>query len=111
MVLPDYWGVWASRYPTRLASIAANLLIFGILLLVERHTIRKRNKGWPFDGFLFLGYAELYCLQRFFFEFWRADMLILFGPFTWNHLYCAAGIVWVSIAMTQGFRRNEGMAE
>ena len=110
MVLPDYWGVWASRYPTRIVSIAANLLICATLLLFERHATRRSRRGWPFDGFLFLAYVELYCLQRFFFEFWRADMLVLFGPFTWNHLYCAAGIVWATIAMVRGFRRSEATA-
>jgi len=111
MVLPDYSGVWASRYPTRIVSIAANVLIFLILVAFERYAVKRKSKGWPFEGFLFLAYAELYCLQRFLFEFWRADMLVLFGPFTWNHLYCAAGIVWASIAVVRGLRASGGTVD
>jgi phosphatidylglycerol:prolipoprotein diacylglycerol transferase len=94
MVLPDVHGVWARRYPTRLASMAANLLIVALLLTFERHTVRGRDRpaGWPFPGFLFLLYVELYCAQRFYFQFWRADMPQLLGPFTWTHLYCVIGI-------------------
>ena len=102
MVLPDIRGVWASRYPTRIASISANLLIFIILSVWERYAIRKKERGWPFNGFIFLVYVELYCLQRFFFEFWRADMPALFGPFTWNHLFSAVGVVAATIAMVRG---------
>lgn len=102
VVLPDIRGVWASRYPTRIASISANVLIFIILLVLERYAIRREEEGWPFDGFLFLVYVELYCLQRFFFEFWRANMPALFGPFTWNHLYSAVGVVVATTAIVRG---------
>jgi phosphatidylglycerol:prolipoprotein diacylglycerol transferase len=37
LVLPDVHGLWASRYPTQLASILANLLIFAVLVVVERY--------------------------------------------------------------------------
>lgn len=86
MILPDVRGVWASRYPTRIGSITANVLTCVILLVFERYVSRRKGEGWPFDGFLFLAYGELYCLQCFSFEFWRADMAVLFGPFIWNHL-------------------------
>lgn len=102
MVLPDIRGVWASRYPTRIASISANVLLFIILLALEHYVARIKGKGWPFDGFLFLVYVELYCLQRFFFEFWRANVQVLFGPFTWTHLYCAIGVVVATTAMVRG---------
>ena len=48
-------------------------------------------EGLP-DGFLYWLYVLLFCLQRFYFEFWRADPPQLFGPFTWNHLYCVIGV-------------------
>jgi len=111
MVLPDVDGLWARRYPTRIASMAANLLIMVVLLVFERWTakIRRGGRGWPFPGFLFLLYVELYAIQRFYFEFWRADMPSLFGPFTWTHLYCAAAIVIATGLMAHGLlRRRKG---
>jgi phosphatidylglycerol:prolipoprotein diacylglycerol transferase len=46
--LPDHDGAWMVRYPTQLLSAAANLLIFFIVLAVERHGIRQvgKNRGW-----------------------------------------------------------------
>jgi phosphatidylglycerol:prolipoprotein diacylglycerol transferase len=93
LVLPDANGLWASRYPTQLASILANLLIFSLLVAVEQYG-KKRKKGqtWPFDGFLFLLFVVLHCGQRFLFEFWRADSLSLVGPLSWTHMYCVVGV-------------------
>ncbi|MGD2159526.1 MAG: hypothetical protein PVG32_21795 [Anaerolineales bacterium] len=53
-----------------------------ILLLAGRDTAATNHlKGWRFDGLIFLLYGELFCLQRFIFEFWRANNPTLFGPF------------------------------
>jgi phosphatidylglycerol:prolipoprotein diacylglycerol transferase len=108
LVLPDNHGVWASRYPTRIVSVVANLLIFAVLVAFERIARNKAGKpaNWPFDGFLFLLYVQLYCWQRFFFEFWRANMPPLAGPLTWTHLYCAIGIGISSWLMLRGFRQR-----
>jgi phosphatidylglycerol:prolipoprotein diacylglycerol transferase len=108
LVLPDVNGVWARRYPTRIVSILANLLIFALLLAFERIARKKpgRPPDWPFAGFLFLLYVELYCLQRFYFEFWRANMPPLVGPLTWTHLYCAVGIGLSTWLMVRGFRQR-----
>lgn len=107
LVLPDSNGVWASRYPTRIASIVANMLIFALLLALERYAVKRQGEsaGWPFDGFLYFLYIELYCAQRFFFEFWRADMPQLIGPFTWTHLYCVIGIGLATWGIVRGLRR------
>ena len=108
LVLPDTEGVWVSRYPTQFADILANLLIAATILVFERHAQRKGRllQAWPFDGFLFLIYVWLYCLQRFFVEFWRDDWPVLFGPFTWTHLYCAIGFVLASVLFVVNMRRR-----
>lgn len=95
MYLPDVYGEWAWRYPTQLMALVANLLIFFTLLAVERYGRRRAAPGrtWPFDGFLFLLYVELYSLKRFGLEFLRADAKPVLGPFTVTHFLCAAIIV------------------
>jgi len=120
LVLPDEYGQWASRFPTQMASILANLLIFAALVALEQygkgrgtmtsrprpaaHPREKQGKGegWPFDGFLFLLFVVLHYGQRFLFEFWRADSSPLVGPLSWTHLYCVVG---VGLA-TWGIARN-----
>ena len=59
------------RHPTQLYEALANLVIFGILLLVRR---RK-----PFDGFVFLLYVALYSMVRFTDEFFRGDPAQMVG--------------------------------
>ncbi|MBN1814202.1 MAG: prolipoprotein diacylglyceryl transferase [Anaerolineae bacterium] len=109
MVLPDIHGVWASRYPTRIVSILANSVILILLLVFERYADRRRGDadGWPFGGFLFLLYVELYCIQRFFFEFWRADMPYLVAPFTWTHLYCVIAIALATWQIVRKLRLQQ----
>ncbi len=104
MVLPDINGVWLSRYPTRITSMIMNILIALILLGYERYTRRRLHKprGWPFPGFLFLLYLILYAVQRSVFEFWRADMPHLVGPFTWTHLY---SLLWLGFAAILLYRK------
>ena len=107
MVLPDAHGAWASRYPTQYVSIGANLLIAAAIVAFERYRIVTRGKDsdWPFPGFLFLTYVLLFCTERFYFEFWRADTRTLVDPLTWNHLFCAIGIAVALPLMIRGFRR------
>jgi len=106
LFLPDINGVWAYRYPTRIVSLIANLIIFALLLAFERYAARKHYPGWPFREFLFLLYVELYSLQRFYFEFWRGDMPHLVGPFTWTHLYCLIGIGLATRGILHRWRRK-----
>jgi len=121
MVLPDVNGWWASRYPTQLASILANLLIFVILVMVERYGKGRggqtplsqlggggggEGRTWLFDGFLFLLFVVLHYGQRFVFEFWRADAPLLVGPFAWTHLFCVLGVGFAMWGIARGLRRT-----
>jgi len=96
MTLPDHHGVWMARYPTQLMSIAANLLIFFIVLAVERYGMRRagRARGWPFDGFLILLYITLFSLKRFGLAFLRQSGEVpMVGPLSWMHINALGGLV------------------
>jgi phosphatidylglycerol:prolipoprotein diacylglycerol transferase len=120
MYLPDDNHVWQVRYPTQLLSAGVDLLIFIALLAVERYgNARLRastaspdppGRTWPFNGFLFLLYAALYCLKRFLIEFLRGDALPpLWGPLNLVQLLCA--IVFVTVAGVMAWRwRHSGVA-
>ena len=98
--LPDVHGTYAWRYPTQLVSIGMNLLLAVVLFGFESYAKRvRKEEGWPFRGFLFLLYVELYCLGRMYFEFWRDDMYPWLGPLTYTHLYCIAAIALASWAI------------
>jgi len=105
--LPDGSGVWAMRYPTQIMSGVANLLIFGLLLAVERYGQKRvgKDRTWPFNGFLFSLYAGLFCLERFSMEWLRADAVPLLGPFSWAHLATMGGMVAVLVVIARGLRR------
>ncbi len=94
--LPNTRGEYAMRYPAQHASIIANLVIAALLYSIERYISRKKKPGWMFDGFLFVLYAFLYSIQRFFLQFWRGDGLPLFGDFNWTHLY---SLIWFVAAI------------
>lgn len=107
MYLPSVNGEWAWRYPTQLMALVANLLIFATLLAVERYGKRRASPGhtWPFDGFLFLLYVELYSIKRFILEFLRADAEPVLGPFTVTHLLCGVIIVGTTLYLVKD-RKN-----
>lgn len=106
MWLPNSAGEWAMRYPTQIMSGVANLLIFGLLLATERYGQKRAGKerGWPFDGFLFLLYIGLFCVERFSMEWLRGDAIPLLGPLTWTHLATLAGFAAVVVLMARQFR-------
>lgn len=109
MLLPDMHGVWTRRYPSQMVDILVNLGLMGILFSVEwavPHRLRK-PAHWPFEGFLFWLYVVLFCTQRFYFEFWRADTPPLWGPFSWNHLYCVAGLALAGERLWHGCRDRQ----
>ena len=110
MVLPDLNRVWAARYPTQLLSAGVNLVIFFILVGWERYGIKKvgGNKGYPFDGFLFLLFLELYFVKRFLVQFLRNDNLPLIGPLSGTHLFFLVGIVSVFLVLLVRLLRNKG---
>jgi len=93
MYLRDIHGIWMVRYPTQLLSSVANLLIFLLLLGFERcrSPLLGKPDGWPFHGFIFLLYVDLYTLKRFSIEFLRGDSVPLIGPFSLAHLVCSLG--------------------
>jgi phosphatidylglycerol:prolipoprotein diacylglycerol transferase len=71
-VLPDIYGVTASRFATQAVGLAWALLLFIIFWL-----LRKR---WPFPGAAFLMYLLLYLGGQYFLEFSRGDEAIYLGP-------------------------------
>jgi phosphatidylglycerol:prolipoprotein diacylglycerol transferase len=71
-VLPDIYGVTASRFATQAVGLAWALLLFVIFWL-----LRKR---WPFPGAAFLVYLLLYFGGQFLLEFSRGDEAIYLGP-------------------------------
>lgn len=106
MWLPDAYGSYAWRYPTQLVSIGMNLLLAAMLFGFEAYATHvRKEEGWPFQGFLFLLYVELYCLGRMYFEFWRGDMYSWIDPLTYTHLYCIVGVLLASWAIWRGLRR------
>ena len=71
-VLPDLYGVQASRFATQALGLAFSLLLFLGFWLLRGH--------WPFAGASFLMYGLLYSAGQFFLEFTRGDEAIYVGP-------------------------------
>jgi phosphatidylglycerol:prolipoprotein diacylglycerol transferase len=71
-VLPDLYGVEASRFVTQAVGIAFALVLFLGLWLMRGH--------WPFSGAAFLMFNLLYFAGQFFLEFTRGDEAVYVGP-------------------------------
>lgn len=71
-VLPDLYGVEASRFATQAVGLGFSLMLFVVFWL-----LRGR---WPFPGTSFLMYGLLYFASQFFLEFTRGDEAIYLGP-------------------------------
>ena len=71
-VLPDIFGVDASRFVTQGVGLAFSLVLFAGIWLLRGH--------WPFAGASFLMYVLLYFSGQFFLEFTRGDEAIYLGP-------------------------------
>jgi phosphatidylglycerol:prolipoprotein diacylglycerol transferase len=71
-VLPDLYGVEASRFATQVVGLGYALLLFAGFWLLRRH--------WPFSGASFLMYVLLYFGGLFFLEFTRGDEALYLGP-------------------------------
>jgi prolipoprotein diacylglyceryltransferase len=72
MILPDLYGVEASRFATQIAGLAFALVLFISFWLLRGH--------WPFPGASFLMYVLLYFAGQFFLESTRGDEAIYLGP-------------------------------
>jgi phosphatidylglycerol:prolipoprotein diacylglycerol transferase len=71
-VLPDLFGVEASRFATQAVGLGISLVLFlGVWFMRRR---------WPFAGAGFLLYGLLYFAAQFFLEFTRGDEAIYVGP-------------------------------
>lgn len=107
--LPDENGLWTMRYPTQLMAAAANLLIFLILLTVERYGIRRvgEKRGWPCNGFLTLLGLFLYSLKRFGLAFLRqSGAFPIIGPFSWMHVNALIGMAVTAMLILWNLRRT-----
>jgi phosphatidylglycerol:prolipoprotein diacylglycerol transferase len=110
MYLPDVHGHWELRYPTQLLDAVANFLIFIILVVVERYGRRRKKPGqetlWPFDGFIFLLFVELFFLKRSLMSFMRQDAVAVIGPFSWMFIQAIIGILIASVLMIWNFSQS-----
>ena len=114
--LPDVNGTWLRRFPTQLLSSVANLAIFISLLAIERWTMSRVFErtgvrpglapGYPFEGFLFLLYLQLYTLKRTAIEFLRADAEAALGPITMAHIVAPALFFVATLLMVRGLRAS-----
>jgi phosphatidylglycerol:prolipoprotein diacylglycerol transferase len=71
-ILPDIYGVEASRFVTQAAGLAFSVVLFAGFWLLREH--------WPFAGASFLMYGLLYFGGQLFLEFTRGDEAIYLGP-------------------------------
>jgi phosphatidylglycerol:prolipoprotein diacylglycerol transferase len=71
-ILPDLYGIAASRFATQLTGVAFSLALFLGVWLLRGH--------WPFSGASFLMYLLLYFAGQFFLEFTRGDEALYWGP-------------------------------
>ena len=106
MELPGAHGVWAARYPAQLLSGAADLIIWGALLAVERRCARRSAPAdpLPFGGFLTLLGLQLYFAKRFAIEFLREERPLVLPPLTWAHALSALGFLVAFAVMVGGLR-------
>jgi len=78
-------------HPTQLYEAGAELIILGILLLLER-------RGRPFAGRTFWGYMFLYGITRFIIEFYRGDARGMVGDLSTSQ-FVSVILVPLSVAM------------
>ncbi|MGD9046500.1 MAG: prolipoprotein diacylglyceryl transferase [Anaerolineae bacterium] len=92
-ILPDIYGVEASRFATQVASLAFSVVLLAGFWLLRGH--------WPFAGASFLMYGLLYFSGQFFLEFTRGDEAIYLGPWRlaqWLDLaFALAAAAWLLI--------------
>jgi phosphatidylglycerol:prolipoprotein diacylglycerol transferase len=84
-VLPDLYGLVASRFATQAVGLAFALVLFAGFWLLRRR--------WPFSGTAFLMYLLFYFGGQFFLEFTRGDEAIYIGPWRLAQILDLAVIV------------------
>jgi hypothetical protein len=101
-ILPDIYGVDASRFVTQGVGLAFSLVLFAGFWLLRGH--------WPFAGASFLMYVLLYFSGQFFLEFTRGDEAIYLGPLRlaqWLNLaFALAAAVGLLLLWWQATRRS-----
>jgi len=75
-VLPDLYGVEASRFATQAVGAGFSLILLAVFWLLRRR--------WPFPGAAFLMLLLLYFTGVFFLEFTRGDEAIRIGVSGWR---------------------------
>jgi prolipoprotein diacylglyceryl transferase len=78
-ILPDLYGVEASRFATQAVGLVLSLVLFAGFWLLRGL--------WPFSGASFLMYVFLYFAGQFFLEIGRGDEAIYVGPWRLAQLF------------------------
>lgn len=86
------------RHPTQLYALGSSLIIFAILLLVEK---RK-----PFDGFIFWLYIGLYSTARFVIEIYRESQILAFGWLRTTQAGCIILLFLAGWMIYRGYRKR-----
>jgi len=108
--LPDITGVICERYPTQWLSAGANLLIFGILMVVDRRCGWTSRRASDNGGRLASLFVVLYAAQRLLLDSLRGDVQPVCGPLTATQLVAAAFLVLalaVLIHLRTAHRRHQ----
>jgi phosphatidylglycerol:prolipoprotein diacylglycerol transferase len=90
-LLPDLFGVEASRFATQAVG-----LIFSLVLFIGFWLLRGL---WPFPGASFLMYLLLYFAGQFFLGFSRGDEAIYLGPWRLAQLFDLALALLAALAL------------
>jgi phosphatidylglycerol:prolipoprotein diacylglycerol transferase len=85
-------------HPTQLYEAGAELVILGLLLVMER-------KGRPFPGRTFWGYLLLYGITRFIIEFYRGDARGMVGDLSTSQ-FVSVILVPLSLVMLMVLSRR-----
>jgi phosphatidylglycerol:prolipoprotein diacylglycerol transferase len=100
-ILPDIYGVEASRFATQAVGLAFALILFAGFWLLR--------KLWPFAGASFLMYGLLYFGGQYFLDFTRGDEAIYLGPWRlaqwWNLALALASAGGLLLLWWQAGRR------
>lgn len=98
-VLPDLYGVQASRFATQALGLA-----YALVLLLGFWLLRGR---WPFSGAEFLMYLLLYFAGQFFLEFTRGDEALYLAAWRLPQVLDVILVVVSAIGLVALWRQNE----